>query len=495
MKTLTPTWSVLITSVIMFTSCEDESIVEQTNRMMVQFETATLTTAEDAGPQNITVSFNKPLAADAELRLKVDNTFTENFETTSPAENGLLKLQIAKGENKAVLEVKPVDNTEKDGQRVAKLQIQDLSIPFRTGTNPGLEITITDDESINTTYSLANFVEQTVTLEETNTTAIEYQVHFSEAVAFNSEIKIALRSEKGVYGLNYVSEPVAQDDVLTLPVTAGSRVVSFRVRTVDNEKISGDISVVLSIHETSGSIRKGNKLQQALTIKDDELNGKPRGYEVTAGSTVLKKFLEYNEDGRVTRVHWESYNPYNREWTETYHYDDNGNIQRVEKYPGTEVRYHWNNGRITRSESFTNTVQQNYTEYDYDDLGNLAGAAPYYRQNDGTFAKGLYTIYFYYQDGNLYKSLTFQDSTDPENPTLVSTRTYENYIDVENPFPMTEVLPNIKMQTKLPTTYRIEESGTDFTYHMRYEFGEDGRPEKRIATSSNDTQTAVYHYY
>jgi hypothetical protein len=495
MKTLTPTWSILIVSTIIFISCEEENIVEQSNRITVQFETAKSTIAENAETQNVTVSFNKPLPADAELRLKVDNTFTENFETSSSVENGLIKIQAAKGANKAVLQLNPVDNAQKEGDRVAKLQIQDLSIPFRTGTNPGLDITITDDESTNTTYSLANFVEQSVTLEETTTTAIEYQVHFSEAVAFDSEIKITLHSDKGAYGLNYVSEPLAEDNILTLAVAAGSRVVSFHVRAIDNQKISGDVSVELSIHETSGSIRKGNKLQQALTIKDDELRGKPRGYEVTAGSTVLKKFVEYNEDGRVTRAHWESYNPYNRQWTETYHYDGNGNIQRVEKYPGAEVRYYWNNSRITRSESFRNNVQHNYTEYDYDDLGNLAGAAPYYRQNDGTFVKGLYTIYFYYLDGNLYKSLTFQDSNDPENPTLVSTRTYENYIDVENPFPMTEVLPNINMQRTLPTTYRIEESGTDFTYHMTYEFGEDGRPEKRIATSSNDTQTAVYHYY
>ena len=496
MKTLTFTWSIIMVSFLAFVSCEDDPITEEAaGKITMQFETPSKTIAEDADTQTVTIKFNKPLPTDAVLTLKADNTFSQNFTTTPSVVNGLITVQVQKGASSLSLPITPTDNSENDGQRVANLQLQTLSLPFRAGTNPSLSITVTDDESIITQESLANFIEQTVTLEETNTSGIEYQVHFSEPVAVDSEIKIALASEKGLYGSNYVSEPAANDNVVTLPVSAGTRVIALWLRAINNDRISGDVEIDLTIHETSGSIRKGNRLEQTLTIKDDELAGKPRGYEVSAGNSVLKKFLEYDENGRVAEIHWESYNPYNRAWTETYHYDATGNVAWVEKYPGTEVRYHWNNGRITRSESFMNNTQQTYTEYDYDELGNIAGVVPYYRQNDGSYVKGLYTIYLYFQDGNLYKSLTYQDSNDPEEPTLISTRTYDNYINVDNPFPMTELLPNINMQTKLPTFYRIEESGVDHVYHMTYEFHEDGRPAKRIATSANDTQTAVYHYY
>ena len=111
------------------------------------------------------------------------------------------------------------------------------------------------------------------------------------------------------------------------------------------------------------------------------------------------------------------------------------------------------------------------------------------------FLKGLFTIYLYFSDGNLYKSLTYQESGDPEEPHLISTKTYDNYIDVENLFPMTEVLPGVRMQTKLATSYRLEEGETDMTYEMWYEFRPDGLPAKRIATTAGETQTAVYHYY
>ena len=60
---------------------------------------------------------------------------------------------------------------------------------------------------------------------------------------------------------------------------------------------------------------------------------------------------------------------------------------------------------------------------------------------------------------------------------------------------MSEVLPVKAMQTKLATTYRVEENEIDETYHMTYEYRPDGLPAKRIATSGGDMQTAVYHYY
>jgi hypothetical protein len=125
----------------------------------------------------------------------------------------------------------------------------------------------------------------------------------------------------------------------------------------------------------------------------------------------------------------------------------------------------------------------------------VGGVVSYYRQDNGEFLKGLFTVYLYFVDGNLYKTLTYNDTGDPENPQLVRTRTYENYIDVSNPFPMTEILPGVNPQAKLPTTYRTEEAGTDLTYQMTYEYRPDGLPGKRIATPQGDLQTAVYYYY
>lgn len=491
-------WSAVLVTAALAISCEDDVITEHNSngaKVTIAFESEAKTVAENASEETVTLTLSKPLVADAELTLKADNSIAENFTASPAIVDGIIRIPLLKGATAATLKLLPVDNAEKDGDRVGNLRLQSLSVPFITGTNSAMSITITDDDGGAHLTSVANFIEQSITLAETATTWIDYQVHFSEAVPTDSEVKIAITAEKGSYGIDYISEPAAENDIVTLQVTSGLRVITFRVRPVDNARVTGDLKVNLSISETSGAIQKGNKLQQVFTITDDELAGKPKGYEVTAASDVVKRFYEYDEQGRVAKVNWQNYSPYLTEGTEIYHYDANSRIVRIEKYPGREVFYHWTGDRITKSETIWHGVLHEYNEYDYDDAGNLGGVVSYHRQNDGSFAKGFYTVYLYFTDGNLYKSLTYQDSGDPENPYLVSTRTYDNYIEVDNPFPMTEVLPNMKMQKNLATTYRVEEAGFDFLYQMTYEFDDDGKPTKRIATAGSHTQTAVYHYY
>lgn len=120
---------------------------------------------------------------------------------------------------------------------------------------------------------------------------------------------------------------------VTLPVTAGLRVVGFKMIPVANNDITGELSITMTITGTSGSIRNGHNLEESLLIKDDELAGKPKGYEVAARNSILKKFVEYDTQGRIARVNWESYSPYYTHGTDTYHYDGNGRLAKIRKNP------------------------------------------------------------------------------------------------------------------------------------------------------------------
>lgn len=491
----------MISSLIMAAttiSCSDDAIehVNNTDRVIIGFNTTAYVVPENSDDAvTISVNFNRPLESDRVLNLVADAKFVENMIAEPSVQDGVISIPVSRGDRGAAFKVKPINNADRDGSRDVTLRIHSLSGPFVLGPANVSTITINDDESTTPLESLANFVEQNATTEEKNTAGIEYEVHLSEAVATDSEITVALTSEKAVYGVDYLSEPVAENDSITLQVTAGLRVISFRLQPLDNNRITGDLKIALAIAHTSGSIRKGNNLRDTLTIKDEELAGKPRGYELTAGTDAVKRFLEYDEQGRISKVHLETYTPFQRKTTESYYYDASGKLVRIEKYPGRDVIYRWENGRITRSDTFDQGLLREYHEYGYDDAGNLGAVNSYYKQPDGTFAHATTTVYLYFNDGNIYKSLTYLPTDDPENPTLISTKTYDSYIEVDNPFPMIEVLPNIKMQTKLATSYRVEESGYDFLYHITYEFRSDGRPAKRTATSSVSTQTGTYHYY
>jgi hypothetical protein len=116
-------------------------------------------------------------------------------------------------------------------------------------------------------------------------------------------------------------------------------------------------------------------------------------------------------------------------------------------------------------------------------------------QPDGNFKLSTVGVLFHYVDGNLYKHLVYTPSNgNDEELYLVSTSTFENYIDKDNPFPMIEVLPGINVQKKLPGTYRHEANGHDLRYNLSYEFREDGKVSKRTVTGPT-AEVVVYQYY
>jgi hypothetical protein len=500
MKTRNTAWYIPFFAVLLALSCDNDPMDDEGTfgKITAQFIKSAEEIAEDGTETVVTVKLNKPVDRDEVLTLKVGDLFTQNLNSNPVAVDGIISVTIHKGQTAGQVKLTPIDNAEKDGHRIVDLKLHNLSSAFILGTINTVRVTINDDESEPVTESVANFISQDVTLEETNTTGVQYQVHFSKPVGVDSEVRIMLTSDKGVYNSDYTTQPAAENNTIILPVAAGTSVVAFLIRPLNNNYITGELSIDLAISETTGSIRKGENLQQQLKIKDDELAGKPRGYEVTAGTSVVKKFFEYDALGRVARVNWQNYTPYLTQGTDTYYYDDNGQLVRINKSPGREVLYRWENGRIVKSEDIRDGIMLAYTEFDYDEHDRVAGAVSYYPEGNGTFSKGMYTVYLYFTDGNLYKSLTYQDNADPEgDPYLVSTKTYDNYLDVANPFDISEVLPTVRTQQKLASVYRLEESGSgvDLAYNLTYEFREDGRPTKRIATAPGDVQTAVYHYY
>jgi hypothetical protein len=78
---------------------------------------------------------------------------------------------------------------------------------------------------------------------------------------------------------------------------------------------------------------------------------------------------------------------------------------------------------------------------------------------------------------------------------LIGTKTFDHYFDVENQFPMVDILTDQKSQSKLPASYRVEENGHDITFQFTYQYSEQGKPLSRTATSSAASEVAYYEYY
>jgi hypothetical protein len=242
----------------------------------------------------------------------------------------------------------------------------------------------------------------------------------------------------------------------------------------------------------NGSVALGQQLTHKITIEDDELHGMSRGYTTSGGSWKSQRFFSYLPNGKVEKILWRSYTPYLTQGHYTYQYDGQGKLQRSISSDRTETSYIYKNDQIIRAETYRDGVLKELVHYGYDQAGNVAEALYLYRQPGGEMKEGLLFVYLYHTSGNLYKQMAFQPVPNAE-PIPISTKTYENYSNRPNPFPI-EVLPNISAQPNLPGRYTVEENGVTLRFDFTYAFDAEGRPTKRDATSSTGSEQSVYHY-
>lgn len=470
-------------------SCEDET--ELSKPISIQFSKSQQSISEDDDfDVTITLILSKAASADGIVKLQISEESRSRLQTTPAHVDGLIELPFNNGTSQLQFNVRAINNALTDGSEVTEIQIKPSSI-FTVGEKDTFQLTIHDDDEA-PALSTANFMTHSESVSESSAETMEYKIQLSAPVAIDSKIIIDVSFANTT---SFVTNPVVENGKITLLAPAGTTELSFSLNTLNNAELNGHTDIIFSISSTEGSIIKGIHTLQKLTISDDELANKLKGYESVGGVDSEKRFYEYDAKGRIAKVNWETFTGFKRSGTDTYFYDDQDRLIKINKYPGTDVHYLWNNGRIERSEAYKDGVLKEYANYTYDEQGNIAGIEPYYRQNDGSFKKDLFLVYLYFYDGNIYKALMYQDVAGQEEPVLVSTRTYDNYLSNVAPISMFEIIPGVKSQKNLSGSYRVEQNDSDVTYTLTYEFRPDGLPSKRTASSSKDTQTVVYHYY
>ncbi len=474
-------------------SCSDDE-QENPSKVLVQFADSGLTIPENSNERKIVIDFNRPASQDGKIQIAVDTEHAKYFNTVPAAVNGVVSLYVEKNDSSASFTLKPENDFAVNASKQVDFTLKEVLGDFLIGNQSKLTLTIQDDESTSP-LSVVNFIPVNVTIKETNVDGYTLQLHVSESAGADGQIFITSHSEKAIYGQHYITEPALENGRLSLAAIPGASVISFKVIPVDNGTVNGEFEIDFNIAQTEGNIQKGTKVKEIFKISDDELENKPKGYEIAAGTWGLKRSIEYDALGRIHKVHVESATPAKSTRTETYFYNAAGEVEKINKYPNIDEVFTWQNNRIIKSENINYGELKSYTEYDYDDFGNVSATATYYKQPDGQFKLGTLLGYLYFTDGNLYRALTYVPAPDGDEPILLSTRTYEGYIDAANPFPMVDILPTVKTQTKLPSTYRVEENGVDLLYELSYEFRADGLVGKRTATGKQTSETAVYLYY
>lgn len=479
-----------LVTVLFASSCEDEpqAVVQQGS---AQFEKSELSFSENTETTTITVTLNKQATENGELSIQVTSSNVENFQFNPGAVDGIIKLPFFKGQSRVSFEVTSLDNDILDGDKALDFTIMSITPGYYIGATRTLSMKWADDE----TPAQVFFADPESHGRENSNNAFPVTVSFSHVTKAEGIVSVSIESADAVYGIHFTTTPAAINGLISLSVERGKNEVVFNVLPVDDELYNEQRTITYTIVGVEGGIEKGEILKHDLKITDDELGGYGKGYEVVGGGWRYKKHYEYNEDGTISKVYWDQYTPGHTGGIYSYVYNATGKLEKIIRSSVREEIFLREGDTIVKAEEYTNNILTKYTLYGYDGAGNVAEAAVHHRQPDGTFVLSMLFVYLYHTDHNVYKALTYAIPAGSDDQVLVSTKTFDNYLEVENPFPMVEVLPDQKAQNKLPSSYRVEENGHDITYQLTYQLSSEGKPLSRTATSPSGSETAQYEYY
>lgn len=474
-------------------SCDDElTPVEQP--ATISFQTTELTVSENGGANVITLSLSNTLKQQGEVIIDV-SSLTDGFELAPAPTNGKLILSVSAQQETVTFSLTPVNNSaiNESGNETITFTVSSVSEGLVMGEKISLHVIIADDE----TPATANFVNTTGTVRENGNEGIPVLISLSHPAPGAGAIKISLESSAVTYGEDYTTIPEAVNGMLNLGVENGASQVSFTVLPLNDNLFNGNRNILIKLESAEGAVSRGDNRTHAFTITDDELAGKIKGYTTGAGLWITKREFTYNLDGTLAQVKWEQSTPGTLSGEYTYHYDANGNLMKSTDNPVQETVYTWEGNRITKSERIKNDEVVEYSLFGYDEAGNVGEVAQFNKQPNGDFVMSLLFVYLYYTEGNLYKQLTYNPSgsQNEDDFILISTKTYNNYLDIVNPVPMMEIIPNKKTQLNLPQTYRVEGNGSDVIYQFSYMFDDQGRPTQRTATSGTTSEITNYQYF
>jgi len=479
-------------TVLFVTSCDDEtengSVVQ---RGFVEFEKSELSLSENIEKTSITVILDKQAADAGELQIRASSSNIEMFKFEPAAVDGVIRLSFLKGQSNISFDVAPIDNDLLDGDKTLDFTISSVTPGYDIGPKRSITTVWADDEG----PAQVSFVHKESQGRENGAEGYPITISLSHVAKADGIVTVSIHSGDAAYGTHFTTAPAATNGIITIEVEQGKNQAIFNVFPLDNELYHAERSISYTIVSAEGGLEKGENLQHDFKITDDELEGHGKGYEVAGGGWRYKKRYDYNEDGTISKVYWDQYTPGHLGGIYSYVYNGAGTLQKIIHSSVREEIFLREGDRIVKSEVYTNNVLTKYTLYGYDGAGNVAEAAVHYRQPDGKLVLSLLFVYLYHIDHNVYKVLTYTIPAGSDDQVLIGTKTFDNYVDVENPFPMVDILPGHKAQNKLPASYRVEENDVDITYQFTYQYSDDGKPLVRTATSPGGSETASYEYY
>ena len=480
----------LLLFTINLVSCLDEEaekVKESIIPIAVDFNLSTVTISEQAAINEIKVDLTRTASKDGIITIAVETNHSEYFNTAPQLIDGIIEIPVLKGETSAKFTLTPIDNNMPEENKVLDLTIAAVTDGFVIGNKKTMVVTIIENDQLVS----AQFTNTSGTLNENNLDGHIATIGLSHNKG-EGTVELTINTGADKYGEDFITQPEAVNGKITFTVTEGMTNLPLKIIPINNTFFISHSEIELSISHVSGNIILGNLTNYKVALLDDELIGMPKGFESSGGAWATKQTYEYNKIGKIAKIHWVQNT---LSGTYIYHYNENNELVKITESDLKHTRFIRNTqGKIIKSEKYNDGVLKQYTQFNYDDFGNIGEAAVFNLQPSGQFAMTQLFVYLYYQNNSLYKRMMYNPADVGEDFDLIQEETYTyvaNYQAI-NPFPMVQIVPDINVQPSLPLTYVLSRDGNEYSYQLSYELNAAGLPVRRTVTGG---ENATYQYY
>ena len=439
--------------------------------------------SEVSASHEVEITFNRPAQVAGTITVELIDVNATGFTTVPAISNGGITIPVAKGDTGASFSFTTQDNEEFDQNRTVNFELVEIDDHFLVGNKNTLEVTIMDNEQA----SAVNFAWSNFEILENNTEEPEVYITFSAGIPGEGKLKIRIDGES-VGNLLGTIPSMDASNIIELTVPFGATSTSFKLKPVNNNLLEKHNTFNFSIIEATGSIVKGDRLELALLLKDDELAGRLYSVETTNATGKTMKTLEYDSNGRIYKVRSEA-NSSGLVDTQTYHYDANGNLTSIGGVTGNYEAFIWENGKIVQSEVVVGFFGTHQSRYEYED-GMLSRRRDFTLDLNRNATETDRYAYTYHSNGNIKTQVhtTLVNGVWAE----VSARTFESYSGLFDPSGL-EAIPFLFPQQYLYMSLMVRNNSNTNNLYYLHIYDTEG---KLIERKRNDNQENIkYSYY
>lgn len=225
-----------------------------------------------------------------------------DFSTIPAAVNGLIELSVPRGSREVTIQIVPVNNRIKNGERVVALEIDAQKTTIGVDTKSSARLQIVDDE----TAALIGFAQNTGKVNESSNQHKEVILQISPVAVSDGYVDIAFNAPHGTYGTHFTTSPELQNGYIRVPVRMGETSIRFYVKPINDQQIQPNRIIRFGVANINGALETGTNNLYTLTIEEDDQHTatqtKIASLRNNYSGTPMYLFNDLTIEGTITSV-------------------------------------------------------------------------------------------------------------------------------------------------------------------------------------------------